>query len=65
MSKQITKTVETLITYATQDKSMSIEVDGSTTYLWVDGKIEASWPTATNEFIMNVLTQHNNEQNNA
>ena len=65
MSKQITKSVEILITYATKDKSMSIQVDGSTTYLWVDGKIEASWPTATNEFIMNVLNRHYNEQNNA
>ena len=65
MSNQITKNVETLITYSTPDKSMSIQVDGLTTYLWVDGEIEASWPTASNEFIMNVLNQHNNEQNNA
>lgn len=65
MSNTITKSVETLTTYATPDKSMSIQVDGLTTYFWVDGQIEASWPTATNEFIMNVLTQHNNEQNNA
>jgi hypothetical protein len=65
MSKQITKTVETLITYATQDKSMSIEVDGLTTYFRIDGEIEASWPTASNEFIMNVLNQHQNEQNHA
>ncbi len=61
MSNTITKTVDILYTYATEDKSMSIEVDGSTTYLWVDGKIEASWPTATNEFIMNVLNKHHNE----
>lgn len=65
MSKQITKTVETLTTYATEDKSMSIQVDGLTTYLWIDGQIEASWPTKTNEFIMNVLTQHYNEQNHS
>ena len=65
MSKTITKSVDILTTYATQDKSMSIQVDGSTTYFWIDGQIEASWPTATNKFIMNVLTQHNNEQNNA
>jgi hypothetical protein len=65
MSKQITKTVETLITYATQDKSMSIEVDGLTTYFRIDGEIEASWPTESNEFIMNVLNRHYNEQNHA
>jgi hypothetical protein len=65
MSKEITKSVDILYTYATQDKTMSIQVDGSTTYLWVDGQIEASWPTATNHFIMNVLNQHHNEQNNA
>ena len=65
MSNQITKTVETLTTYSTPDTSMSIQVDGLTTYFWVDGQIEASWPTATNDFIMNVLNQHNNDQNNA
>ena len=65
MSNTITKSVEILYTYATEDKSMSIQVDGSTTYLWIDGQIEASWPTQANEFIMNVLNQHNNEQNNA
>lgn len=65
MSKEITKSVDILYTYATQDKTMSIQVDGSTTYLWVDGQIEASWPTNCNWFIINVLTQHNNEQNNA
>ena len=65
MSKQITKSVETLTTYATQDKSMSIQVDGLTTYFWIDGQIEASWPTEANQFIMNVLNQHNNDQNNA
>ena len=65
MSKTITKSVDILYTYSTPDKSMSIQVDGSTTYFWIDGQIEASWPTATNKFIMNVLTQHNNEQNNA
>ena len=65
MSNTITKSVETLITYSTPDKSMSIQVDGLTTYLWIDGQNEASWPTATNEFIMNVLTQHNNEQNHS
>jgi hypothetical protein len=65
MSKQITKSVDILTTYATEDKSMRIEVDGLSTYFWVDGQIEASWPTASNEFIMNVLTQHNNEQNNS
>jgi hypothetical protein len=65
MSKQITKSVDILTTYATEDKSMRIEVDGLSTYFWVDGQIEASWPTASNEFIMNVLTQHHNEQNNA
>lgn len=65
MSKQITKTVETLTTYSTPDKSMSIQVDGLTTYFWIDGQIEASWPTATNDFIMNVLIQHNNEQNHS
>lgn len=64
MSNQITKSVETLTTYATEDKSMRIEVDGLTTYFWIDGQIEASWPTEANDFIMNVLTQHNNEQNN-
>lgn len=65
MSKQITKTVDILFTYATPDKTMSIQVDGLTTYFWIDGQIEASWPTSTNDFIMNVLTQHNNDQNNA
>lgn len=65
MSKQITKTVETLTTYSNADKSMRIEVDGLTTYFWVDGQIEASWPTEANEFIMNVLNQHYNEQNHA
>ena len=65
MSNTITKTVDILYTYATKDTSMSIQVDGLTTYLWVDGQIEASWPTASNDFIMNVLTQHHNEQNNA
>lgn len=65
MSKQITKTVEILFTYATEDKSMSIQVDGPTTYLWIDGQIVASWPTETNDFIMNVLNQHYNEQNNS
>ena len=65
MSNTITKTVDILYTYATKDKSMSIQVDGLTTYLWVDGQIEASWPTASNDFIMNVLTQHHNDQNNA
>lgn len=65
MSDTITKSVEILTTYATQDKSMSIEIDGLTTYFRIDGQIEASWPTATNDFIMNVLNQHNNEQNNA
>ena len=65
MSKQITKTVDILYTYATQDKSMSIEVDGLETYFRIDGEIEASWPTASNEFIMNVLNQHNNEQNHS
>jgi len=65
MSKQITKTVDILYTYSTQDKSMSIEVDGLTTYFRIDGEIEASWPTASNEFIMNVLNQHQNEQNHA
>ena len=63
MSKQITKTVDILYTYSTQDKSMSIEVDGLTTYFRIDGEIEASWPTASNEFIMNVLNRHCNEQN--
>ena len=65
MSKQITKSVETLTTYSNEDKSMSIEVDGLTTYFWIDGQIEASWPTEANEFIMNVLNQHYNDQNNA
>ena len=65
MSNTITKTVETLTTYATPDKSMSIQVDGLTTYFWIDGQIEASWPTEANDFIMNVLTQHYNDQNNA
>ena len=65
MSNTITKTVETIITYSTQDKSMSIEVDGLTTYFRIDGEIEASWPTASNEFIMNVFNRHYNEQNNA
>ena len=63
MSKQITKSVDILYTYSTPDKSMSIEVDGLTTYFRIDGEIEASWPTEANDFIMNVLTQHNNEQN--
>jgi hypothetical protein len=63
MSKQITKTVDILYTYSTPNKSMSIEVDGLTTYLRIDGQIEASWPTASNEFIMNVLNRHYNEQN--
>ena len=65
MSKQITKSVETLTTYSTADKTMSIQVDGLTTYFWIDGQIEASWPTATNDFIMNVLNQHYNEQNHS
>ena len=65
MSNTITKSVDILTTYATPDKSKSIQVDGLTTYLWIDGQIEASWPTATNDFIMNVLTQHNNDQNHA
>lgn len=65
MSKQITKTVDILTTYSTADKTMRIEVDGLTTYFWVDGQIEASWPTATNEFIMNVLNQHYNDQNHS
>ena len=65
MSNQITKTVETLTTYSTADKTMRIEVDGLTTYFWIDGQIEASWPTEANQFIMNVLNQHNNDQNNA
>jgi hypothetical protein len=63
MSNTITKTVETIITYSTPNKSMSIEVDGLTTYLRIDGEIEASWPTASNDFIMNVLNRHYNEQN--
>jgi len=65
MSNQITKSVETLTTYSTPDKSMRIEVDGLTTYFWIDGQIEASWPTEANDFIMNVLNQHYNDQNNA
>lgn len=65
MSNTITKSVETLTTYSNADKSMRIEVDGLTTYFWIDGQIEASWPTEANDFIMNVLNQHNNEQNNA
>jgi hypothetical protein len=65
MSNTITKNVDILYTYATPDKSMSIEVDGLTTYFRIDGEIEASWPTASNEFIMNVLNQHHNDQNNA
>lgn len=65
MSNTITKSVDILTTYATPDKSMSIQVDGPTTYLWIDGQIEASWPTATNDFIMNVLTQHYNDQNHS
>ena len=65
MNNQITKSVETLTTYSTADKSMSIQVDGLTTYLWIDGQIEASWPTEANQFIMNVLNKHHNEQNNA
>jgi hypothetical protein len=65
MSNTITKTVDILYTYATQDKSMSIEVDGLTTYFRIDGEIEASWPTEANDFIMNVFNRHYNEQNNA
>ena len=65
MSNTITKTVDILYTYATQDKTMSIEVDGLTTYFRIDGEIEASWPTASNDFIMNVFNRHYNEQNNA
>jgi hypothetical protein len=65
MSNTITKTVDILYTYSTQDKSMSIEVDGLTTYFRIDGEIEASWPTASNDFIMNVLVKHNYEQNHA
>ena len=65
MSNTITKTVDILYTYATQDKSMSIEVDGLTTYFRIDGEIEASWPTEANDFIMNVLVKHNYEQNHA
>ena len=65
MNNTITKSVETLTTYANADKTMRIEVDGLTTYFWVDGQIEASWPTEANDFIMNVLNQHYNEQNNA
>ena len=65
MSNTITKTVDILYTYATKDKTMSIEVDGLITYFRIDGEIEASWPTASNEFIMNVLNRHYNEQNNA
>lgn len=65
MSNQITKTVDILTTYATPDKSMRIEVDGLTTYLWIHGQIEASWPTEANDFIMNVLIQHKNEQNHS
>jgi hypothetical protein len=65
MSNTITKTIDILYTYATENKSMSIEVDGLTTYFRIDGEIEASWPTASNEFIMNVLNQHQNEQNHA
>ena len=63
MSNTITKTVDILYTYATKDKSMSIEVDGLTTYFRIDGEIEASWPTEANDFIMNVLNRHYNEQN--
>jgi hypothetical protein len=65
MSNTITKTVDILYTYATKDKSMSIEVDGLTTYFRIDGEIEASWPTEANDFIMNVFNRHYNEQNNA
>ena len=65
MSNTITKSVETVITYSTPDKTMSIEIDGLTTYFRIDGEIEASWPTASNDFIMNVLNQHHNDQNNA
>lgn len=65
MSNTITKSVETLTTYSTADKSMSIQVDGPTTYLWIDGQIEASWPTKANQFIMNVLNQHYNDQNHS
>ena len=65
MNNQITKSVDILTTYSTPDKSMRIEIDGLTTYFWVDGQIEASWPTEANQFIMNVLTQHYNDQNNA
>ena len=63
MSNTITKTVETIITYSTKDKSMSIEVDGLITYFRIDGQIEASWPTEANDFIMNVFNRHYNEQN--
>ena len=63
MSNTITKTVDILYTYATKDKSMSIEVDGLTTYFRIDGEIEASWPTEANDFIMNVFNRHYNEQN--
>jgi hypothetical protein len=63
MSNTITKTVDILYTYSTQDKSMSIEVDGLTTYFRIDGEIEASWPTEANDFIMNVFNRHYNEQN--
>jgi hypothetical protein len=65
MSNTITKTVDILYTYSTPNKSMSIEVDGLTTYFRIDGEIEASWPTASNDFIMNVLNQHYNDQNHA
>ena len=65
MSNTITKTIDILYTYATENKSMSIEVDGLTTYFRIDGEIEASWPTASNDFIMNVLVKHNYEQNHA
>lgn len=65
MSNQITKSVDILTTYANENKSMSIQVDGLTTYFWIDGQIEASWPTEANDFIMNVLTQHNNDQNHS
>jgi len=63
MSNTITKSVDILYTYATKDKSMSIEVDGLTTYFRIDGEIEASWPTEANDFIMNVFNRHYNEQN--
>lgn len=60
---QITKKVEVLYTYSTPDKSKKIQVDGNTTYFWIDGQIEASWPTDANEFIINVLNKHSHDQN--